>query len=395
MNIHLNSFLAKTPSRNLVSLGLFIWSVTMIAIAVYRGSLHDYNAYQSQWRNIHEGLNPWAGEFDSRGEFSGNVYGPVHNFLVYFWVLNPLAPKIFMVLNFIVANALIVRELFKRKTSYQGYFVYCLIIPVNYLVIGNVASFGLNDSWVSALIVFAMLAKTKDRIYLAAFFLTLSILLKYYPAFIFLFFLVDKKKIDFKLLISTSMMSGIGFLLTYLVWGKSFLNAVLFGGSRPPKPLSVLWALGPVREEADKSKILRFFIEYNSAMLLISGLMIMLIIYRFNLSWSEGSVIGTFAILLLNKGASIQYFLPLMVLLTLLLIVKSKHSGLLLKWMMPFVIFISIYAFGYEATGGYWTVMTQVRPNIGYLSFMLGLITFFGFFVSVHKKSSPNFHKIE
>ena len=121
----------------------------------------------------------------------------------------------------------------------------------------------------------------------------------------------------------------------------------------------------------------------------------MFMIYRFNLSWSEGSIIGILAILLLNKGASIQYFLPLMVLLTLLLIVKSEYSGLLLKWMMPFVFFISIYAFGYEATGGYWTVMTQVRPNIGYLSFTLGLITYIGFFVSAHKRSSQNFRKIE
>jgi hypothetical protein len=397
MKILGQSLLAKVPPKRLVNLGLLAWSTTMVGIAIYRGSLHDYNAYQSHWKNIHEGNDPWAIGFDSRGEAfgRGSVYGPVHNFLVYFWEFNPLAPKIFMVAAFLLANVLIVRKLIQRNSTYRSYFVYSLVIPLNYLIIGNVASFGLNDSLVSALIVFAMLARLNKRIYLAAFFLTLAILLKYYPAFIFLFFLIDKKKIDIKLFLATTFMCSVGILATILIWGKSFLNSFTFGGGRPPKPLSILWSMGPVRNEADKNAILRFLIDYNSVTLILASLAIMYMIYKFNLSWTEGSVIGTLAISLLYKGSSIQYFLPLMVLLTLLIFVKSKEGSLLLKWMMPFVLFISIYAFGYEATGGYWTVMTQVRPNIGYLSFMLGLITYFGFFISVHKRASLNFHKIE
>ena len=397
MKISGKSLLTKVPPERLVNLGLLAWSASMIGIAIYRGSLHDYNAYQSHWRNIHEGNDPWAIGFDSRGEAfgRGSVYGPIHNFLVYFWEFNPLAPKIFMVAIFLLANALIVRRLIRRGSTYRAYLIYCLVIPLNYLIIGNVASFGLNDSLVSALIVFAMLAKLNKRIYLAALFLTLAILLKYYPAFIFLFFLIDKKKIDLKLFLATTLMCSIGILATFLIWGKSFLNSFTFGGGRPPKPLSILWSMGPVRDEAEKSAILRFLIDYNSVILILASLTIMYMIYTFNLSWTEGSVIGTLAISLLYKGASIQYFLPLMVLLTLLIFVKSKNSGLLLRWMMPFVFFISIYAFGYEATGGYWTVMTQVRPNIGYLSFTLGLITYIGFFVSAHKRSTQNFRKIE
>lgn len=390
MNLLSHHLLAKVPPRKLVTLGLLLWSTLIIGIAVYRGSLHDYVGYQSQWRTIKDGLNPWTGIFVENGEFTGNVYGPLHNLLVYFWVLNPLAPKIFMVVNFLLANSFLVRELLRRNSNYRVYLAYSLIIPLNYLVIGNVGSFGLNDSWVSALIVFAVVAKLNNKSYLAGFFLTLSILLKYYPAFIFLFFLIDKKKFDIKLLIATSVMSGIGFFLTFLVWGESFLNSVRFGGGRKPKPLSILWALDPVKDKAEKSKILNFLIDNNSILLMISALLIMFMIYKFNLSWTEGSVIGTLIISLLYKGSSIQYFLPLMVLTTLLLFVQSKNSKLLLKWILPFILFMSVYAFGYEATGGYWTVMTQVRPNIGYFSFSFGLITCVGFFMSVKRDNRKN-----
>jgi fumarate reductase subunit D len=140
-------------------LGLIIaWSTLALAMSVLRGARHDYVAYLRQWLLVAKGEDPWG---------EGNTYGPLHVALAYLAELGPLIPKLFMVVAFLATNFLLAAALLKSRPQTSSLVAYLIFVPLNFLVISIVISFGLNDALAAALVGLAVLARFRGRLVVA------------------------------------------------------------------------------------------------------------------------------------------------------------------------------------------------------------------------------------
>ena len=101
--------------RFVFSLTIPIYSVSMIWLAVRGGVQHDYHGYMNQWNLVLTHLNPWS---------TDNAYGPLHNLLAYAMYFGPLVPKLIIVSILIIANALLVVEIWKTRKNINDYLIY-------------------------------------------------------------------------------------------------------------------------------------------------------------------------------------------------------------------------------------------------------------------------------
>jgi len=107
-------------------LTIIIYSASMIWLAVRGGVQHDYNGYLEQWNLVLSTSNPWL---------TDNAYEPLHNILAYATYFGPLGPKLIMVSILLIANALLVIEIWNTRKNINDYLIYFFAVPSNVLII--------------------------------------------------------------------------------------------------------------------------------------------------------------------------------------------------------------------------------------------------------------------
>ncbi len=379
---HLNS---QVKSKAFFVPLVIIWSVSMISLSVIRGIKHDYVAYLGQWQLVLDGKDPWS---------TDNTYGPIHNLLAYFLEIGPIVPKIFMGGTpivpkifmggtFILVNFLLIKLLVEKNLKVSHLYLYGLFIPFNFLIIGIVFSYGLNDGLVASLIGLALIARFKERIYLVGICLGIAMLLKFYPALIVPFFCLDNRRIDLRALYAAAITFTLGMFASFVVWGNSVFLPLNVGVIREPNLLSILSSLS--RNQVFENyptwnNVFQLLISQNAILVVAVTVFVLVIAYKFRLSWIEGCVLAQFAFLLTYKVGHQQFYIPWLILLVGLLIADTHRSMLLAYCCVPYAIFLSMFQFGYEIlTDGYNQVGGIVRNDVGYFAFILGLLTFVTF----------------
>jgi hypothetical protein len=348
------------------------WSLAMIWFAVASGPQHEYLLYLSQWSLVLSGADPWS---------TSNAYGPLHNLLAYLLPLGQLGPKVLIVSALIAANAALVYEIVRSGGTAGDYGIYLLTVPTNFLVIIMAFAYGLNDALVAAFVVFAILARFRDKMIVSGCLLGVAILLKYYPIFLVPLFALEHGRFRFRLVAAAGMVTVIGLAAAAVVWGGAFIAPMTFGVERPPRLLSVLWTLNSYPSAVGGIGVVRFLARVNAVCVAAVGAMGIAIAWKLRLHWLEASVLGLLAVLLTYKVGNPQFFVPWLFLVAALLLAKTISARRLALLCLPFVLFLSAFEWGYAyGSDGYHERLGIVRQNVGLLAFAFGLTTVAAYF---------------
>ena len=361
-------------TRQMVLLSaIVVWSGAMLALSVARDQRHDYVAYLEQWSLVLGGQDPWM---------TSNTYGPLHNVIGLTIVLHPLVPKLLIGMALTLVNFLLVSELLRSAPPVTSIAAYALFLPLNFLVVSVVFSFGLNDGLVASLVGLAILARLRKWFFACGVLLGLAVLLKYYPALLIPFFCLDRRRFSVRTLTASAITVATGFFFATALWGTGFVSALTTGAAREPKLLSVLAALEHTGFSVAYAEVFQILVRVNALMVVAAVVLTFISVYALRLRWIEGAALASLIYLLVYKVGHQQFYLTWIVLLIGLLIVNTRRSAWMAYSAIPAVVLLSVFQFGYEIlTDEYREVGGIVRDNVGFAAFLIGWLTVAGMLV--------------
>ena len=232
-----NTLRAKLTTRlfdNLVPV-----SLALVFIAFVTGGRFDYASYKLQWSLIIEGGNPW-------GPLEGgmvNAYGYVHNFFAILYSVNSLLPKLFFVLLLLVFCR---RSLVAQSRRIRALV---LLLCVNPFTISTIAVYGFIDVVCSLLLGFALIEIGYNNVrsaFKSGIYLAFSVLTKFYSIIALpLILSACFRQRLFKSIASGYLLTSfVVILISYILWGDSILEPLLFAKGRDPSFLT-LWKYVP------------------------------------------------------------------------------------------------------------------------------------------------------
>jgi hypothetical protein len=341
--------------------GLVVWSLVMLWLCWWSGIQHDYEWYLEQWRNLLKGSDPWG---------SGNAYGPLYTAIGFLLPMGPLAPKFLMVGAMLAANAVLVVELLHERSVRPIQIIYLLAIPTNVLVVGVGIIYGLNDTFVAALLVTAALLRRQGRFLACGVFIGFAALTKYYPLLLLPLFALDEGKLRWSVVIGGAIIFFSGLIAAVPIWGLGPLKAIYFGSRRSPTLLSAIKALQSVF--GDEGAV-GWLIRYNTCLVVSGVLAALLFSWKVSLNWLQGVVIGYLVMLTLYKVGHPQFYLPWLFLVASLPLVSKQSADRMAIILLPVVMLLSlhqiIYQFGSDSDN------LELQPYLGFIAFVVSTVS--------------------
>ena len=369
-SVILDDFLKKKLSSYGASMGMFLF---YSLIAILLGKRHDYSAYSDQWSLIFSGADPWV----NHGVWTGNAYGIFFNFFAFFHALHPLFPKVLFILSWMLSGFWVLSQFQWSSREKKELF---LLFFLNPLFLIEFLSYGLNDSVVASLVLFAVVLSERSKGIYAGILLGLGVLFKFVPLVLFpLFWVLPGQSIrswNHKFFASFFSVVLMGLILSYGLWGDSFLFPFTFASHRPPKDLSIfrflisemsLWA-GVFSETriAVLSKTLIF----------LSSLMVFLSYFRKKISFIQAVAAEFLVTLMFYQVGHLQFQTSLLFLLPLL-VMDFKNRGV---WnlskkrvMIVYVSFLMLFQVFVTIMGQYHPLVEWVRSWISIPYFLLAM----------------------
>jgi hypothetical protein len=344
-----------------------IWSAAMLWYSLASGVQHDYGAYLAQWDLVRTHANPWA---------TDNAYGPLHNLFAYLVPLDPLAPKLVTAALFLAANAFLVAELVRERCDMGAFVIYLLAVPANVLVVSLGFGYGLNDALVAALVLFALLARRRERFVFAGCLLGLAVLLKYYPAVLVPLFALHAGRVRLRLIGAAATVTLIGLAAGWLMWGNALFQPLILAVEREPKMLSILSALSSYPHLIGGQGVLDLLLRTNAVFVASAGLIVFRVAWRTRMHWIEASVVGLLAVSLTYKVGHPQFYLPWVFLVAALPLAGTPSADRLGWICLPMLLFLSAFQWGYAyGSDGYHAILNNIRRDAGFVAFVLGVAT--------------------
>jgi hypothetical protein len=350
-----------------------LWSLLMLWLCWRYGTIdNDYQSYIRQWQLFLDGDDPWS---------TNNRYGPLHTVIGFLLPLGPLAPKFFMVGALLIANAALVLNLVRERKLDPIQIVYLLAIPTNLLVVAVGGWRGLNDSFVAALLVFAVLLRHRGDLLATGVLVGLAALLKYYPLLLLPFFALDGRALRWSVIASGTSVFLVGLGISLAIWGEAPLVAIWEGSGRQPKILSILAAL---KNLYGKEGLVGWLIEYNTYFVISGVAAAFLFAWRAGLNWLEGAVLGFFLLLLLYKVGHEQFYVPWLFMVALLPLVNKQSADRMAIILLPAVLLLSLYEFGRD--GGYYNELDWLKAyGRGLIAFLVSTASIAAYVVYLWK----------
>lgn len=366
-------------SRNNHIIFFSILNIILFVILFYGGSRHDYSLYSITWQGIlNQDVNIYY-----------HSYGPLHLFFAFIYKLNPLLPKIIYGVLFSIFQIFLFLKLLKLGDKIL--LLFYISIPCNFLIIATVYFYGINDAIVAFFLFFSVIFKLNKRDVVSGIFLSVSILTKIYPILLVPFFILERKKINFKLLLS--LIISLIFILTvsiYFFGNKLILDPFMFGAARDPKLLSIFASLN---YDFPESLIVKNLIENNSFIVLISTLITIIFCLIKQTKIIISLILTYLTILITYKVGHIQFYLPLCAFFSFLLIYEKNYLNIFYL-VLPLIILLSLTQLIYSTTSGF-DLMNQseynfelIREKIGYIYFVINIFLFYRIIRSLDKNSS-------
>ena len=356
-----------------------ILNIILFIILFYGGSRHDYSLYSITWQGV----------LNQDPNIYYHSYGPLHLFFAFIFNLNPLLPKIIYGILFSIFQIFLFLKLLKLEDKFL--LLFYISIPCNFLIIATVYFYGINDSIVTFFLFFSLIFKLDKKDVLSGIFLSVSILTKIYPILLVPFFILERKKINIKLLFSLIVSLIVIMLISFYFFGnKLILDPFMFGAARDPKLLSILASLS---YDFPESLIVKKLIENNSFIVLVSTLMTIIFCLIKQTRILVSLILTYLTILITYKVGHMQFYLPLCAFFSLLLIYEKKYLDIFYI-VLPLIILLSFTQLIYSTTSGF-DLMSQseynfeiIRQKIGYIFFTINIFLFYRIIKSVDKNKS-------
>ena len=356
-----------------------ILNIILFIILFYGGSRHDYSLYSITWQGV----------LNQDPNIYYHSYGPLHLFFAFIFNLNPLLPKIIYGILFSIFQIFLFLKLLKLEDKFL--LLFYISIPCNFLIIATVYFYGINDSIVAFFLFFSLIFKLDKKDLLSGIFLSVSILTKIYPILLVPFFILERKKINIKLLFSLIVSLIVIMLISFYFFGnKLILDPFMFGAARDPKLLSILASLS---YDFPESLIVKKLIENNSFIVLVSTLMTIIFCLIKQTRILVSLILTYLTILITYKVGHMQFYLPLCAFFSLLLIYEKKYLDIFYI-VLPLIILLSFTQLIYSTTSGF-DLMSQseynfeiIRQKIGYIFFTINIFLFYRIIKSVDKNKS-------
>ena len=142
-------------------------STLAVMVTIYGGIRHDQLDYVMQWQLVLDGADPWS---------TNNAYGPLHNAFALLLPIKDIAPKLLTAFAFLLANGMLLINLIATRPFEAWRATYFIALGANLLVLVCAFWFGLNDAFVAALVIGAILARREGAMVLAGLLLGLATL---------------------------------------------------------------------------------------------------------------------------------------------------------------------------------------------------------------------------
>lgn len=347
----------KKLSRFKISNNLFLLQVLLIIIytsfipvLIKTGIQHDHLYYMEIWNLDLQGLNPYS---------IRNGYGPINIALGKLISLNPIAPKLFMLINFAISLVILTFHLKDKIVSRKHIIQILVLIPLNPLFIYITVIYGLNDTLIASLIIYAVIFNQKKNSRLTGLMLALAALTKVYAVFLVPMFCLKNRKIDWSIVKSFISTFLIGNILSFFLFGKGYVSGMLDNATRSSSLLSPLDGLKVLFADGvlfNSKSIFLDWLEITIYVLQVINPIIVLIVFltlfRFaknqNVDWLESTAVIFLASLSFYKVVHPQFFLVFQILVVLLLITGNPIQNRLAKNFLPVLMFLSVFQLIYS-----------------------------------------------
>lgn len=351
---------------------IVVVSALAVIVAIYSGVQHDYLDYRLQWRLVLDLKDPWS---------TNSAYGPLHNAFALLVPIHELVPKVVTACALLLANGLLLLRLLAARPIMEWRATYAIAFGGNILVLVSGFLFGLNDAFVAALILGAVLARLDGRIVLAGILLGLATLDKYYPALLVPFFAMDERRVDTRLILSSLVTIFLGLAAAIVIWGTTWLEAIIFGVSRDATILSIFRPIAVLGRQLGIAGITDVLVRFNGPLVVLVWLGAVALSWWRRDNWLVAACWGFFAVLLTYKVGNQQFWLSWLALVAALPLLQREDADRLARLSWPFAIFLSVFQVGYvllqpKYYQGQWLWVNDV---VGIPAFALGAWLLWGF----------------
>jgi hypothetical protein len=353
---------------------ILVASTLAVIVTFYGGIRHDYFDYMMQWQLVLDGSpDPWS---------TNSAYGPLHNAFALLVPIHPLAPKLLTACALLFANALLLIKLLGARPADDWRTTYLVTFGGNVVVLVTAFWLGLNDAFVAALILGAILARHRGAMVLAGVLLGLATLDKYYPALLIPFFAMDERRIDTRLVLSSLVTVAIGLTIATWIWGTAWLEAVIFGVSRDATILSIFRPIAALGRHLGIGGLTDLLVRFNGPLVVLVWLAAIALAWQRRDHWLVGACWGFFAVLLVYKVGHQQFLVSWLALVVALPLLNRPDADRLARLTWPFAIFLSVFELGYvvlqpQYYQGQWRWVNDV---VGVPAFALGAWLLVGWF---------------
>jgi hypothetical protein len=217
------------------------FAFVFLMFAVATGPRQDYVAYLEEWTAVRDGPDPWW--IHERWGYPLNAYGPLFNVLALPAAWNELAPKLLFALAYCLFAVFFLKwGMMRRRPEGPGFpalgLMVWLMSPFAWV---EIAYYGHFDVLVGIACVAAVAWLLRSREVLAGASLAVGFLLKLIPVVIVPFFAIDQagRRVRWRLLAGALVPMAAGYVVSYLVWGRSTFRPFGFGYQRGSTLMSI------------------------------------------------------------------------------------------------------------------------------------------------------------
>jgi hypothetical protein len=345
---------------------VLVLSALAVMITIYGGVRHDYGDYLKQWALVLDGADPWS---------TNNAYGPLHNAFAWLVPIRDIAPKLVTAVALLLANGMLLINLLATRPIAEWRTTYIIAFGGNILVLVSAFWFGLNDAFVAALILGAILARRDGAMLLAGILLGLATLDKFYPALLVPFFALDPRTLQPRLLIGAIGTIIAGMAIAVWLWGSAWFEAVAYGVSRDASILSIFRPIAVLGRQLGIGDTTDLLVRFNSPLVILVWLAAIALVWLRRENWLTGACWGFFAVLLTYKVGNPQFWISWLALVAALPLLNTPDADRLARLSWPFAIFLSLFQIGYvllqpQYYQGQWLWVNDVA---GVPAFVLGI----------------------
>jgi hypothetical protein len=347
-------------------------SALAVIVTIYGGIRHDQLDYVMQWQLVLDGKDPWG---------TNSAYGPLHNTFAWLLPIRDIAPKLVTACALLLANGLLLIHLLATRPVAEWRTNYIIAFGGNVLVLISAFWFGLNDAFVAALILGAVIARREGNLVLAGVLLGLATLDKYYPALLIPFFAMDERRVDARLILSSLATIGAGLAIATWLWGTAWLEAIIFGVSRDATILSILRPIAVLGRQLGIADVTDLLVRFNGPLVILVWIGALALAWQRRDNWLIASCWGFFAVLLTYKVGNPQFWVSWLALVAALPLLGRPDADNLARLSWPFAIFLSLFEIGYvilqpQYYQGQWLWVNDV---VGVPAFVLGACMLWSF----------------